>query len=158
MTMSRNHSAAGNVDKCQSQNLGNFLGNLFVGLSPLQRSLASAFAGFFFYGAWAFWANHEHGPMLALKAGCVQGSYSFALTLCMTMLLEGVFRINARIFQHRYIVNWLTIAICCALIFSSSWAINVVAETPEIFRTVILGYIIGSVYSILYVHGLARTL
>lgn len=155
--MSRNDPSVGKkVDK--SQFSGRLLGRLFARLSPLQRSLISALAGFFFYGAWAFWANHEHGPVLALKAGFVQGSYSFALTLCMTMLLEAIFRINTRVFNQRHVVNWLTIIICCALIFSSSWLINVIAETPEIFRTVILGYVVGLIYSTLYVLGLSKTL
>lgn len=132
--------------------------SLFARLSPLQRSLISALAGFVFYGVWAFWVNHQHGSVLALKAGCVQGSYSFALTLCMTMLLEAIFRFNSRVFNQQHLINWLTVTICCALVFTGSWVINVVAETPEIFRTVILGYIMGSIYSILYVRGLAKAI
>ena len=131
--------------------------SLFQRLSPLQRSLLSASAGFLFYGAWAYWVNSQHGMMIAFKAACVQGSYSFLLTLCMTLLLESLFRLNSYLFNKERVINWLTIAICCAIIFSGSWAINAAAGTPEIFRTVILGYVIGGIYSAVYVFGLART-
>lgn len=130
--------------------------NLFHRLNPLQRSLISAAAGFIFYGAWAFWVNAMHGSMVALKAACVQGGYSFLLTLCMTVLLEGMFRFNARVFTQRHLINWSTIVLCCAIIFSGSWAVNVAAGTPEIFQTVILGYVVGGIYSASYVFSLAR--
>lgn len=129
---------------------------LFHRLNPIQRSLISAAAGFVFYGAWAFWVNAVHGSMVALRAACVQGGYSFVLTLCMTVLLEGMFRFNSRVFNRRHIINWSTIILCCAVIFSGSWAVNAVAGTPEIFQTVILGYVVGGIYSASYVFSLAR--
>ena len=92
-----------------------------------------------------------------LKAGIVQGSYSFILTLCMTLLLEGVLKLNMRLFNKVSVINWATIIICCGAVFSVSWGINAAAGTPEILRTVILGYIIGGIYSISYVYGLARS-
>ena len=130
---------------------------LFQSFSPLQRSIISALCGFFFYGGWAVFVNWKHGVMAATKAGCVQGSYSFVLTLCMTMLIEGVFRINSKVFNQSLLINWSTIVICCAAVFSVSWGVNSAAGTPEILRTVILGYIIGGIYSISYVYGLARS-
>lgn len=130
--------------------------NLFQRFSALQRSLLSASVGFLFYGAWAFWVNFTHGSMIALKAACVQGSYSFLLTLCMTVLLEAMFRFNSRVFSRQHLINWSTIVVCCVLIFSGSWIINVAAGTPEIFRTVILGYVVGGIYSASYVFSLAR--
>lgn len=130
---------------------------LFQSFSALQRSLISAFAGFFFYGGWAVFVNWSYGMAAWVKAGIVQGSYSFILTLCMTLLLEGVFRLNNRLFNKEHVINWVTIIICCGAIFSVSWGVNAVAGTPEILRTVILGYIIGGIYSITYVYGLART-
>jgi len=95
--------------------------------------------------------------MAASKAASVQGSYSFILTLCMTMLLEGVFRVNSKVFNRTHIINWTTIVICCAAVFSVSWGVNAAAGTPEILRTVILGYIIGGIYCISYVYGLSRS-
>lgn len=100
--------------------------------------------------------NYGYGQMVAVKAACVQGGYSFLLTLCMTMLLEGMFRFNSRVLRARNLINWSTIVICCAIVFSGSWAINVAAGTPEVFRTVMLGYVFGAIYSTSYVFGLAR--
>ncbi len=128
----------------------------FTRLTALQRSLLSAFAGFFFYGGWAYLVNSMHGHWPALKAACVQGTYSFILTLCMTLLLEGFFRFMTRFFKRRSLINWTTITTSCAVVFSGSWMVNTLAGTPEVFRTVILGYVIGFIYSVSYVYGLAK--
>ena len=128
----------------------------FNKLSPLQRSLISSSAGFIFYGAWAYWVNASHGSVIALKSACAQGGYSFLLTFCMTILLEAIFRFNSRVFSRERVINWLTITVCCAIVFAGSWGINVAAGTPEIFQTVILGYIVGAIYSSMYVFGLSR--
>ena len=95
--------------------------------------------------------------MAAIKAGVVQGSYSFVLTLCMTLLLEFVFKLSNRVFNQILLINWTTIIVCCTAVFSISWAVNAAAGTPEILRTVILGYIIGGIYIVGYVYGLARS-
>jgi len=95
--------------------------------------------------------------MAAVKAGIVQGSYSFVLTLCMTLLLEVVFKLSNRVFNRAQLINWTTIIICCIAVFSVSWGVNAAAGTPEILRTVILGYVIGSFYIVTYVYGLARS-
>jgi len=130
---------------------------IFQSFSALQRSLISAISGFFFYGSWAVYVNWSYGMLAWLKAGVVQGSYSFVLTLCMTLLLEGMFKVNKRLFKKIQLVNWSTIIICCTAVFSVSWGINAAAGTPEILRTVILGYIIGGIYSTSYVYGLSRS-
>ena len=130
--------------------------SLFTALSPFQRSLVSAFAAFSFYGGWAFLVNSMHGSMVAIKAACVQGSYSFLLTFFMTILVEGVFRTIRRISRQALLINLATIVITCGLIFSTSWWVNAMAGTPEIFNTVILGYIIGGIYTTSYVIGLDR--
>jgi len=129
---------------------------IFNRLSSSQRSLISATAGFLFYGSWAFWVNHQHGIGMGLRAGCVQGSYSFLLTLIMTGLIESLFVLSSRVFTKRNVIIWSTIVCSCSLIFSTSWSINVLAGTPEVLRTVILGYIVGGIYSTTYVYGLAR--
>lgn len=129
---------------------------IFNQLSATQRSLISATAGFLFYGSWAFWVNHDHGVGMGLRAACVQGSYSFMLTLIMTGLIEGLFTLNNRFFANQKLIIWSTIICSCALIFTTSWSINVLAGTPEVLRTVILGYVVGGIYSTTYVYGLAR--
>jgi len=130
--------------------------DIFNRLSASQRSLVSAAVGFLFYGSWAFWVNHQHGIGMGIRAGCVQGSYSFLLTLIMTGLIETLFSICGRLFSNRNLVIWATISCSCFLIFSTSWSINVLAGTPEVLRTVILGYIVGGIFCTTYVYGLAR--
>ena len=129
---------------------------LFNQLNAPQRSAFSAIMGFFFYGAWAYSVNQHHGMDAGVKAGIVQGSYSFALTFSMTMLLEGMYLFASRLFTSKKLVCTLTILVCCAIVFTGSWTVNYLAGTPEIFQTVILGYVIGGVYSIIYVLNLAR--
>lgn len=148
---------------------------MFEKLTPVQRSLISAFTGFVGYGAWAFAVNQMHGWQAGVKAAGVQGSYSFAVTLIMTLLLESVYK---RLFAY-YAINKtdtqknsasvrcstqriakkpaiFTVVIVCLILYSSSWLINYLAGTPEIFNTVILGYIIGTVYTVLYTRELFR--
>jgi len=129
---------------------------VFNRFNVVQRSLISAALGFFFYGGWAYFVNSAYGHWSALKAGCVQGSYSFVLTLCMTLLLEGIFRAMNHYFSSKTVASCATIVMSCAVVFSGSWLVNLIAGTPEILRTVILGYIIGGAYSTFYVYGLAK--
>lgn len=132
------------------------MSDYFTRLKPYQRSLLSAFVGFVFYGAWAYWVNMSHGTVASVKAACVQGSYSFLLTFVMTMLIEFLYRSIFAIFNNGLLIIWLTIALTCCLIFSTSWWVNVFAGTPEILETVILGYLIGGLYTVIYVYNLAQ--
>lgn len=132
------------------------LAQRFALLKPYQRSLLSGLAGFVFYGAWAFWVNQQHGIMIAGKAACVQGSYSFALTFFMTSLIEIFFRFFSNLLKSYRLVIWATVLLTCCLVFSTSWWVNVLAKTPEILETVILGYVVGGVYTVIYVYSLAN--
>lgn len=136
---------------------------MFDELTPLQRSLVSALVGFVGYGVWAFMVNQMHGWQVGLKAAVVQGSYSFLVTLLMTLLLESIykrlviFRSNRKssVGDSTRLAAICTIVIVCFILYTSSWLINYIAGTPEIFHTVILGYIIGTVYTVLYTIKLA---
>lgn len=97
-----------------------------------------------------------HGPVLAVKAACVQGSYSFLVTLGMTLLLEGIYRFLFSKTGLQWFSGVLTVILSCAPVFIGSWMVNAAAGTPEIFETVILGYVIGTIYSSSYVYGLLR--
>lgn len=130
---------------------------VFERLTVLQRSILAAIAGFLFYGAWAFYVNYQHGSMVALKAACVQGSYSFVLTLTMTLVLEGVFKFMSYFFRKRWLIDWTTIGISCGIVFSGSWIVNAMAGTPEILKTVALGYVVGGLYCASYVRGLVQS-
>ena len=107
------------------------------------------------YGTWAYLVNMSHGTASALMAACVQGSYSFVLTFFMTMLVETCYRLVQSLTESRQLVMSLTVLISCSVVFSLSWWVNAMAGTPEIFRTVILGYVVGGAYTIVYVLSLA---
>lgn len=128
----------------------------FALLKPYQRSLISGLAGFVFYGAWAFAVNLTHGTAAAIKAACVLGSYSFLLTFTMTVLIETLFRTFFHLLNNTTLIKWITILLTCCLIFSASWWVNVLAETPKILETVILGYVVGGIYTVIYVYSLAQ--
>ena len=100
--------------------------------------------------------NIMHGPEAAIKAACVQGSYSFVITLGMTLTLEAMFRFFLKVTNWYWFSGIASVVIGCTPVFVGSWMINVAAGTPEVFETVILGYIIGSVYSSVYVYGLVK--
>lgn len=130
---------------------------LFDRLSLAQRSLLPSLAGFMFYGSWAFIINFSHGWLIGLKSAAVQGSYSFLITLFMTLMIEAMFR-----FFRKKVSTWLASALTiigsCTPVFIGSWLVNVAAGTPEIFKTVILGYVIGLFFSSTYVIGLHKKL
>ena len=130
--------------------------NWFARLQPQQWAILSAVAGFIFYGLWAYWVNRDHGLLLAVKAACTQGTYSFILTFVMTVLIEAIYRHFLKLFDNYLLIIWLTIVLTCALIFSASWLVHFLAGTPEIFKTVALGYFFGGLYSIIYVYSLAK--
>ena len=127
----------------------------FSKLNPLQRSLISAFSALFAYAAWAYMMNSEHGFAAAIKAAAVQGGYSFFLTFVMTLLIEALYGYVSTMVETESLKNTLTWIITCSIIYSSSWWVNVIAGTPEVFDTVILGYVVGGIYTLAYVLGLS---
>ena len=56
--------------------------------SGLLRSMAAGLAAFIVYGSWAYYINLSYGFEIGIRAGLVQGSYSLALTLSTTLLME----------------------------------------------------------------------
>ena len=130
--------------------------SLFDRFSLAHRSFIPAFIGFLFYGFWAFLVNIMHGSVVALKAACVQGSYSFFITLGMTLLLEVMYTFFKNLTGRQGIGAILTVIVSCAPVFIGSWLVNVAAGTPEVFNTVILGYVVGTAYSTAYVVGLLK--
>ncbi len=125
-------------------------------LSTLQRSLLGAWFGFVLYGGWALLVNMMHGEDSAMRAALVQGSYSFILTFFMTLLLESIFHCVKKTFDVSVVSVLITVTLACSLVFSGSWYVNYLSGTPEIFKTVILGYVLGGLYAIAYTIGLAK--
>lgn len=128
----------------------------YTALSPLKRSLVSAVIGFFVYGTWAIAVNFMHGKESAIKAGITQGLYSFTLTFFMTLLIETIYKVMMRLSPNKLVAAAATVVLCCTVVFSGSWYINYLAGTPEIFNTVVLGYVLGGLYAIAYTIVLAK--
>jgi hypothetical protein len=114
------------------------------------RGIAAGCLGFIIYGGWAFYINSQHGVAVGLKAGFVQGTYSFALTLSTTLLMEFLWT-SLQNMRGRY---FLTLSITNALTFATAYLINWVFLTPEILPTIIPGFLIGIVYTAFYLFSL----
>lgn len=118
----------------------------------LLRSFASALAGFVVYGGWAWWVNSAHGEAMGLRAGLIQGSYSFALTFGSTLLMEGLY---ARL-RTSFAPRALTIGSTGVLLLTVPIVIHMLAGTAEILLTIAPGFAIGMVYTTVYVLALAK--
>ena len=120
--------------------------------NPVMRSFLAGLAGFVAYGGWAFYANSSHGDMIALRSGVVQGSYSFVLTFVMTIVTEWLF---TKLYGK---LLWLPtlMVIVCSVLFTTAYTINMIAGTPEILMTIFPGFVIGSIYTLIYVIGLSK--
>lgn len=114
--------------------------------SGLARSLVSGAIGFVGYGGWAFSANLAYGLEAAVKAALTQGSYSFALTLVITVLMEYLYGLLAKPLLRFCVTFFGT----CTVLYSTSWGVNFLAGTPEIFMTILPGMIIGTIYTLGY--------
>jgi hypothetical protein len=123
--------------------------------SPLARSALAGIAGFLVYGGWAAFANSEHGPAISMRSGFVQGSYSLVLTFAMTMVTEWLFdRFSHGTTLPASIRIAALMAIICSGLFSTAYAIHMLVGTPEILMTILPGFLIGSVYTFIYILGL----
>jgi len=118
-----------------------------------QRSLISALSGLLFFGAWAFAVNYSHGTYEAVKSACVQGTYSFTVTLVNSLLMEFLFR---KVMPKPYRF-WGTIILTSIIVCGFSWLVNTLAATPEIWLTILPGCIISSVFAYGYVFTLHKT-
>ncbi len=114
------------------------------------RSLLAGLAGFVGYGGWAWYANLDHGADIAMRSGLVQGGYSLVLTFVMTLVTEYLF---AR-WQHHANAAIRTTALISTILFCSAYSIHLLVGTPEIVMTITPGFVIGSIYTYVYILGL----
>jgi uncharacterized membrane protein AbrB (regulator of aidB expression) len=112
--------------------------------------MAAGVAAFTVYGGWAYSVNVQHGFSTGLSSGLVQGSYSFVLTLVTTLLMEYLL-LTLSNFRRRLT---LTILATCMVTFSIAYLIHWLAETPEILLTITPGFLIGIIYTTLYVYSI----
>ena len=131
------------------------VGLLFISLlaKPVVRVCVSAFAALLVYGCWAYWVNRAFGEEAGIRAGVVQGSYSFFITFALTSLIEWLFRLTR---EWRFQVSFLSVGACVSL-YLMSWCVNALAGTPDIFMTILPSALMSSLYTISYILTLKRT-
>ena len=122
---------------------------------PWFRSLVSALAGFVAYGAWAFYANMEHGTHEGVKSALVQGGFSFTITLIINVLIEVLYKR----FKDVSAGQWITAVIACITLYCASYGVNYIAGTMNIIKTILPGAVMSTFYIVGYVktvHHLAK--
>lgn len=121
-------------------------------LAGLARSGAvhGAFA-FLAMGAWAAFANRDHGPAAMALAGLVQGAISCAITLILKRSLEAMF---ARLDGPVAVVAppLVTMAVVLVVLLS----LHTLAGTPEVWTTIVVPYTVSSSYVWIYTFTLRR--
>ncbi len=118
----------------------------------LQRSMLAGVAGFIVYGGWAYFINASHGFETGLRSGLVQGGYSLLLTLSTTLMMEYLMDF----FSHMKGQIILTILATSIVTFGTAYGIHWLFRTPEILMTITPGFIVGLVYTTVYVTTLNR--
>lgn len=126
---------------------------LFIRLfsNAFLRILVPPLSGLLFYGAWAYWVNMDYGQAVGLKAAATQGGYSFIITLVLALFIEWLYRLLKAVPRFQY---WVA-ALACLLLYATSWGLNFLMGTPNIFLTILPGAIISTIYTVFYVASLA---
>ena len=110
--------------------------------------LHAAFA-FAAMGAWAVFANREHGFQAMLFGGAVQGAISACITLCLKRVIEVI----ASMFP-----GWLSRVIPAVACFLLSLAllssIHFMMDTPEVFATISIPLAVSTLYAAVYSQAL----
>jgi len=119
------------------------------GTQAMRRSLLAACAGLLGYGGWALFVNYSAGIEMALRAAAVQGGYSFALTLGMTLVIERLFHGLPQ--KH---AAWLTVVLSSIATWCVAFGIHTLNGTPNVIATILPGFIVGIIYTTLYVVAL----
>lgn len=121
-------------------------------LAGLARSGAVHGAvAFLAMGAWAAFANREHGPGAMAMAGVVQGTVSCIITLILKRSLEAMF---AR--MHGPVAIAAPPLVTMAVVLAVLFTLHRLAGTPEIWTTIVVPYTVSSTYAWIYTFTLAR--
>ena len=110
----------------------------------------SAIIAFVLWGGWAFYNNKGSGVSFGLRAGFVQGGFSFISTIIMASLTEHLIKINGYSLLAR-IFSALLISFSSLSVIAS---IHYLAQTPNILSTIIPPGTVALTYCILYAFSL----
>ncbi len=122
-------------------------------LNSRPRWLPAAPAAFVLWALWAAYSNAEHGMATAVRAGLVQGTASFAITIYLTLSVAWLFR-RCRIPHLRLVVPVLgTVAVTGSFLV----LLHHLVGTPEIFATVAPPITVAALYCAYVNASLLRT-
>ncbi len=121
-------------------------------LLELADGLSGAVLGLLFYGSWAIWANSDHGITVALRAGAIQGTLSFIVTLSGTTLMKRLFRGHAAVWFRFARASIGALLLIYGVIISS----HLLNGTPNILLTLAPGLPITIFFCLSYCYGLVR--
>ena len=105
-------------------------------------AILSALAAMLIYGAWAAYANFEHGRHAWIMAAIVQGVYAFISTLSVTACAQWIY---VKLGQGAKGVA-IGFSISFALMVAIPIGVHSWAGTPDIFQTILPGLICGALY------------
>lgn len=123
-----------------------------MGGSSLRRIVALSVFAFVVYGAWAAFANREHGVPIALRSFGVQGCSSAISTAGISGVVELLWRWlgGARWAVFPAAIAGTLVAACMHTTF------HVLARTPNILAAISLPTFMGLVFGLAYAVALAR--
>lgn len=121
-------------------------------LLQLADGVSGATIGFLFYGSWAVWANFDAGLEVALRAGLLQGTMSFIVTLSGTGIMKRLFAGNGP--------TWWRFCRAFGGAMAGIYVVIVTAHllngTPNILLTLAPGLPITTFFCLSFCLGLAR--
>lgn len=120
-------------------------------MSLLRASWLHMALGFLAMGAWAYLANAAHPPPIPLQAAQAQGMATALTTLLLKRLVEAVSRRTRGTAQlvRPVLAAW---AVSFALLLS----VHLLAQTPELWATLLVPNLIATLYAALYAALLRR--
>lgn len=98
----------------------------------LRYTLLSAALAFCLWGSWALYVNASLDPAEAIRAGCVQGTMSFILTIIMIRLIMIIYHYSP-LKTRLWLPPILTVCGTGTLLYS----VHTLAHTPYILKTIL---------------------
>lgn len=113
-------------------------------LKKYRTGILNAFAAMIVYGAWAVYANFEHGAHAWQMAGTVQGIYAFISTLTVTVIAQWMYT------KCGFGAFGILMGFCASfsVMLAFPLSIHSLVGTPDILQTILPGLVWGSGYLI----------
>lgn len=106
------------------------------------KRFAAPMLAFILWGLWAFFSNAEHGLSSGLKAGLIQGTASFVITIYLKFSVIGLAsRFSAKLWRY-VIPPTLTVMTTASVLV----LIHRGLHTPEMARTITPPIIVATLY------------